>query len=611
MKKIIALILLFVMLAPMALAEDAPVVSPDGVINTVIPTVLTRDIQLKGKKADGSVPNNPVIPGISPTTGLPKAEGRYVVVLSQIDNNLGALPQWGLTSADIMYELPISGNGWTRLTALFSDKVPAEVGPVRSARVMHAELREEWDALLLHYGEQTADGSNFREAIRNFGVPAKGLEMDGIGNKYSALFPRVKYHRAPHNVSGHAQELLAQVPDPNYPFQPRPFLFDANATYEGPDAHKITVTHKKNSSTEATYFYDEAKGVYLRLTAKGIYTDYLEPDTTLYYSNIIVQRTKLAFNKRSQNPLLPDIVGSGAADIFIGGKYIAGGWYRSSFQSRTVFYDQNGEEIILRPGKTWITINGEDTVVTYDNKHDANTQAYYAVMGKLPQYTLLQLGDSGEEVRKMKQALYEQGFIRTGKFNSRFQDNTVPLVEAFEAAKGLPVDGIADSLMLAILYGETVPGYTQPAAPEGEEPLTVTETVTQPEDTTQVVEEAPVVTEAPATPVPTAVPTVEPTVAPTAEPTVAPTAEPTQEATQEPAEEAATPEPAGERKATVVTGNKGPLNVRKEPKGTAKLLMRIDFGTEVIVLAEEGDWSKIRVGTREGYAMTKFLVYID
>ena len=605
MKKIVALLLLFVMLAPLSLAEEAAEVFNDGVVNTVIPTVMTRDIKFKGKKADGSVPNNPVITGISPTTGLPKEEGRYVVILCQIDNNLGALPQWGLTHADIMYELPISGNGWTRLTALFSDNIPQEAGPVRSARVMHAELREEWDALLLHYGEQTADGSNFREMIRKFGVPAKGLEMDGIGNKYADLFPRVKYHRAPHNVSGQVQQLLAQVPDPNYPFQPRPFLFDANAAYEGPDAYKITVTHKKNGSTQATYFYDAAKGYYLRLTAKGIYTDYLDPDANLHYSNIIIQRTKLAFNKRSQNPLLPGIVGSGAADIFIGGKYIAGGWYRASMQSRTIFYDQNGEEIFLHPGKTWISINGEDTVVDYDNKHDANTQSYYDIMGKLPKYTLLKLGDSGEEVRKMKQALYEQGFIRAKKFNSRFQENTVPIVMAFEEAKGLPVDGIADSLMLALLYGEYVPGYSPEATPAQEENLlTVTDSQEQPAQT----EAVPVVTQVPSTPQPTPVPTLEPTPVPTLEPTPVPTQEPTAEPTQA---VVATPTVPPERKATVVTSNKGPLNVRKEPKNSAKLLMKIPYGTEVSVLQEIDEWSKIQVGTRTGYVMTKFLLFSE
>ena len=564
------------------------------IVTMQIPSTLKRDIPLKGKTAEG-FPNNPVIEGVSSTTGLPRAEGKYQAVLVQIDNNLGALPQWGLAQADIMYELPISGNGWTRLTALFSDTIPKEAGPVRSARVMHADLREEWDALLMHYGEQTAEGSNFREAIRNYGVTAKGLEMDGIGNAYDEFFPRVKYHRAPHNVSAQVPLLIAQLQNPDYQFPQRPFLFSKDAVYEGPSAYKITISHKKNDSTASTYFYDYINNTYLRSTAKGPYVDYFEPEKNLVYSNVIIQRTKLTFNRRAQNPLLPEVVGSGAADIFVGGKYIAGAWARTSAQSRTVFFDQNGNELVLQPGKTWIVITNEETAVTYDNDHDANTKIYYSIMGSMPKYQPLAQGMRGEEVREMKKRLAAQGFIRGKTFSNNYDEKTSGFVKAFEQSVGLPADGTADSLTMALIYGEKIPEgvdlagmYAELERLSKEVTVRVVATPAPGAANMQVQDEEP----APEVSKPTQKP---------AEKTPTPTAAPTP--TIQLAE--------GERLATVTTPNKGKLNLRREPKRNAKLVTTLKNGSTVVVTEVSGDWCKVRQDKYVGYVMAEFLEFMD
>ena len=637
MKRFIAFLLLVLLAMPSAFAQEA---AP----SIQIPSVLTREIPLQGRQADGSFPDNPVVPGISSTTGLPTSNAKYLPVLSQIDNNLGALPQWGLDAADIMYELPVSGSGWTRLTALFADRLPAEAGPVRSARLMHADLREEWDALLLHYGEQTTAGSNFREAIRNYGVPAKGLEMDGIGNKYKALFPRTKYHAAPHNVSAHVSELAALVSA--YEFRQRPFLFADGTAYAGPDAFRVSIIHKQNKSTASSFLYDVNRKVYLRFTAKGLYTDLLAPTAELTYANVIVQRTRLTFNNRSSNPLLPDVVGGGAADIFIGGKYIAGAWARATAQSRTVFFDQNGKELVLQPGRSWIVITDENTEVSYESAYDADTAAYYAAMGSLPRYKALNIGDSGDEVRALKQRLYEQGFTKSSQFNNRYQDTTVEMVKRFEESKGLPVDGIADSLMLAMLFEGAAPDMTTQSADAGtgDDSFKVDDTAEEPaveEPAEEVAAEEPVaeesVAEQPAVEQPVAEepqaeePVAEEPVAeepaaeepaaeePAAEEPVAeePVAE--EPAAEEPvAEEPAAEEPAAEEPVTVEpeiavvrTANKGALNMRATAERNGKIVGRIPNGTQVDVLERGEEWTKVRHEDKEGYVMTSFLAEAD
>jgi hypothetical protein len=69
---------------------------------------------------------------VSPFTGEPvKALGRVVVV--KIDNIVDARPPTNLTSADIVYLVPVDG-GLSRIVAVYSSRIPAVIGPVRSAR---------------------------------------------------------------------------------------------------------------------------------------------------------------------------------------------------------------------------------------------------------------------------------------------------------------------------------------------------------------------------------------------------------------------------------------------------------------------------------------------
>src|ERR1700752_3403825 len=69
---------------------------------------------------------------VSPFTGEPvKTLGRVLAV--KIDNIVDARPPDNLTSADIVYLLPVEG-GLSRIFAVYSSRIPNVIGPVRSAR---------------------------------------------------------------------------------------------------------------------------------------------------------------------------------------------------------------------------------------------------------------------------------------------------------------------------------------------------------------------------------------------------------------------------------------------------------------------------------------------
>ena len=162
---------------------------PVAMADTTIDGTAKRGIKAK------DVGLNEVVDGVSPTTGLDLNDmekpdgfaglaitGRYLPMLVQIDNYDGGVSEmapWGATYADIIYETPLHSSGFTRLTFLFSDLIPDSVGPVRSARVGHAVLREEWDAGFLFYGMQTYAKANVKDVFKKYGASKKGVLFSG------------------------------------------------------------------------------------------------------------------------------------------------------------------------------------------------------------------------------------------------------------------------------------------------------------------------------------------------------------------------------------------------------------------------------------------------
>lgn len=75
-----------------------------------------------------------------------------------------------------------------------------------------------------------------------------------------------------------------------------------------------------------------------------------------------------------------------------------------------------------------------------------------------PPHAELTIGSKGQEVLDMKQRFYELGYFRTTEFNDRFTDSTADTVKLFEKNNGLPVDGVADAVMLGMLFSDSAEG---------------------------------------------------------------------------------------------------------------------------------------------------------
>ncbi|MHB1314637.1 MAG: DUF3048 domain-containing protein [Christensenellales bacterium] len=288
------------------------------------------------------------------TTGLP-FDGEYKPVLVVIENSPAARPQTGLQQADIVYEIPVESS-ITRFVCVFSDHVPSEVMPVRSGRVPFLYIQNEWSAVFMHFGGAGSENKQGKEPYNYYGHALYDeikYDVDGLSGKWDKYYHRVDTKGAPHNVMGNPLEAQKL-----YDYNPEPitWLFNETVQYEGKSVNLISLEMCSNLSNYVTYTYDEANDVYLRSMSGKPFIAY-ETGKQVSVKNIIVQHS--TYTSAAGVYKLWKLTGSGDAEFYIGGQCIEGRWERKSVKDDTVFYDDKGEQIVLKPGNTWIHIDPE------------------------------------------------------------------------------------------------------------------------------------------------------------------------------------------------------------------------------------------------------------
>ena len=383
MKKLICTMLALMTALLLALPALAADFSASGLTASGTAQQLGKAKDNGGKKITVRVPaENPLVDGESPLTGEPFS-GDTNLVLANIDTHPRALPHWGVASADIIYELPIQADGSTRSLALFLTEHPDSAGPIRSARVPMASLREMWGGTYCFYGYQGGrDSNNVKDwvtansARKKFAAPEY---LNGM-TKNSQWFPRSsdQSHVAPYNVR---MDMNAVLSGGTAEANLHPFIFTDEPLDRGEDVNGVIISYKQTSPAYVSaYQYNEATGLYDRYRNGAPYIDGNTGEACAY-ANVIVLRTDISW--ASGNPSRPVIRlnGQGVCEIFQNGKYIRGTWVRDctetkNLKNRMVFLDENGDELPMQRGKTFIQIvdNGQPVVVLADQRIEGSVE---------------------------------------------------------------------------------------------------------------------------------------------------------------------------------------------------------------------------------------------
>jgi hypothetical protein len=277
------------------------------------------------------------------------AERHPIAVM--IDDLGPARPQSGFSAASVVWQAPAEG-GIPRYMLIFQDRIPTDVGPVRSARYYFIAWASEWDAVYAHAG-----GSP--QALSTLRAQGNGqLVYNADEFRWGGSFHRITTRNPPHNLytSGKSLRRLAKNVGAKDGPLTAAWKFAPDAPLDQrPTGGTITVKYPYNT---ISYHYDRATNTYLRsVTGEAKQVD-AATGQRVAPKNVVVML--MSFAPLNDNPLKhrleADIIGSGKAWIATNGHTIVGTWKKTATDAPTRFYDAKGNQVVLTVGQTFVQV---------------------------------------------------------------------------------------------------------------------------------------------------------------------------------------------------------------------------------------------------------------
>lgn len=293
----------------------------------------------------------PAEPIVWPLTGLeaPSAEAIADRVVSiKVENSRESRPQTNLQLADVVYESVTEG-GITRFNALFHSQAPTEVGPVRSARLSDVDIVPQYKALFCFSGAS---------ASVNAKVRASGVDNLSEDAGVTKPFTRSRSRPRPHNLYTSVTELRAEAARRGMATtaQVAGFAFEKpSSTATGTPIASVDIPFSTYNTV--SWVYDTATNTYLRTNNGASFTD-AATGTQVSASNVIVvwaKYTAASRDKAGSTTYDISLVGSGRATVFRDGQALNGTW-EAGADAPPAFKAEDGTQIRLRPGNTWLQI---------------------------------------------------------------------------------------------------------------------------------------------------------------------------------------------------------------------------------------------------------------
>lgn len=272
-----------------------------------------------------------------------------------IGNTESALPQYGIGSADIIYEAPVEG-GLTRLMGIFGDyKNLEKLGSVRSSRLYYAYDSMAYDAIYLHYGQASY--------AQGFLTSGQIDDLNGLDyNVDKAVIYRDNSLKAPHNAYATGQGLVAGIELKQYRTT---YEKDYEGTYQfakdgkkvklkGDSCEDAGIVQPGYQSNNPYFEYNSEDGLYYRYQYGSSQIDGND-GKQLSVKNILLQCASVSVLD-DKGYLEVGTTGEGSGFYITNGKAEPVTWKRADNFSPVHYYDGTGKEITLNQGKTWICV---------------------------------------------------------------------------------------------------------------------------------------------------------------------------------------------------------------------------------------------------------------
>lgn len=318
-------------------AESSAGSSEDGLIT------LPTDSDTTGTQA-------PALENLNPLTGendLTQGGTRPVGIM--IGNNTTSRPQNGIDKADMYVEIETEG-GITRILAVFAnaERVPAQLGPIRSARSPFVSIARAMDIVYVHAGGSAPALDTLKKIdIDNINA----LSYDGTTFWRDEQLRKSKGLEYSMMVSGtNLKDRMDRLKIGTTATRTTPFVFGEEA---GGVQDNKNLQVNVSDSRSVTFLYDAATGLYTKGNGKlGDTTTHKAADgTPIQVSNVVV----LYADKVMENDVTCDFKLSSGSGLLVTGGTSRPMTYTCT-ADKLAFQNEDGTELTVSPGKTYICV---------------------------------------------------------------------------------------------------------------------------------------------------------------------------------------------------------------------------------------------------------------
>ncbi len=328
---------------------------------------VTTVTEVQTEEVTEPVVTEPVSTVYNPLTGEygynESAVGKRPVAV-MINNIEYSLPQYGIGSADYIYEVVVEG-GITRLMAVFADytSVP-DLCSIRSCRYYYPIIAYGLDAIYCHWG---ADQTIAEETLNR-------LDIDrfdgGSSTYYDWLFlndeQRLLEYSREHTGYLKGSVLAEAIDYAGFRTELVNGARDAFTFAEGEDTLKIEGNTCNmfdvifSESYYSTFTYDEESKTYKKQHSGSSHMD-SATDKQLSFTNVFVLETSVSMRGVGE---LMDVALEGGTGYYISGGYAQPiNWTKPAENENFVITDTNGQPITVNRGKCYFGIT--DSVTFY------------------------------------------------------------------------------------------------------------------------------------------------------------------------------------------------------------------------------------------------------
>ena len=287
-------------------------------------------------------------------------------IAAMVDNESIALPHYGTSEADVVYELMNStkNDRITRLMCVVKDwGAIDQLGSIRSTRPTNIMLAAEWNAVLCHDGGPYYNDQYFSQP---WSAHFSGTFSRINNGKASEFTEYIVNGDLDNNFESYNGKAGYETTYNEYANEGSHFNF---TEYGGKEIH---LDEKYSRSYQAfkvilPFTHNGSQLIYNDETKEYEYYEYgdrhedAEDGEPLSFKNVILQCC--SFAQLDENGyLIYNCIGSGQ-----NAWYLTNGvakditWIKTSETDVTRFYDENGEELEINTGKTYIGLIPDDT----------------------------------------------------------------------------------------------------------------------------------------------------------------------------------------------------------------------------------------------------------